>query len=917
VNDAVELYSNSKSMFNDAKMNLREWMTNNEEVKSKIPTHDRASESSPKVLGHVWNVQKDSISLQKAALVNKDHTTTKRNVLRQLASVFDPMGLLSPVTLQGKILLQSLWKKRLEWDETMDAKDIEEWLNIKEDLKNIDSVDLPRCISIPCDKGTIKYTFVCFCDASNKAYAASVYLVQVSEQSSRCDLIFSKSRLAPVKTMTIPRLELMAVLIGVRCIKYVVSQMKLSFEKIVLMSDSQCVLQWISSKKVQPVFIENRLKEIRGHDDVTFEYVNTKENPADIASRGCSLETLREHRLWWHGPHWIVFPYDRWPNVCQRGLTSDGSPEPDIGSTDETTQTVPTIDKSMKCEAAMTVKSSDLQVEEPQPPFGIIDENYSSIRRLFRVTAWCQRFVKRLKGQKIEMKCLTSKELVEAENRWLLFIQRKHFREVLDSVASKKSNNLARQLDLSIDNQGLLRCGGRLDNAVLAEAARHPILLPKKENLTNLYIQDIHERVLHSGISQSLSNLRQRFWIPHGRATVKKVLKGCKVCVKVEGGPYKLPNMAPLPSSRVSVSTPFSRIGLDYLGPLCVKNNGELQKVWVCLFTCLVTRAVHLELVQDMSASTFLYCLRRFIATRGTPVQIISDNAKQFKLSSDTVQLVWQEVTHNEEVQNYVSCEGITWSFIVELAPWMGGFYERLVGLVKQALRKTIGRKRLTLDQMSTVLKEAEAVVNSRPLVYMGDDLKSSIAITPRHFTCLNPYTGIPDVEDETGEDSDSNPYESSAQQLLQVWRKGERLLNTFWQIWRKEYLLSLRERSQMKVKSSRVVSHSVPCIGDVVLIKDDIPRGQWEMGKLVKLTISKDRQVRSAEVQTSTGKVLRRPLNLLFPIETAESYPEEKSQPVPEKKDNDQSAVKMVNHGARPKRQAATEAKIRLQNMI
>lgn len=224
----------------------------------------------------------------------------------------------------------------------------------------------------------------------------------------------------------------------------------------------------------------------------------------------------------------------------------------------------------------------------------------------------------------------------------------------------------------------------------------------------------------------------------------------------------------------------------------------------------------------------------------------------------------------SNEVQNYVTNKGIKWSFIVELAPWMGGFYERLVGLVKRALRKTIGRKLLSVEQMTTLLKECEAVINSRPLVYMGKDIKSSIAISPRHFLCLNPYTGIPDSYCEN-DDPEYKPYESNVDKLLKLWKKGQRMLDTFWQIWRNEYLLSLRERSQNRLKSHRVQSHIIPSVGDIVLIKEDIPRGQWKMGKLIKLQHSRDGRVRSAEVRTSSSRVLRRPLNLLFPIEVSQ----------------------------------------------
>ena len=187
--------------------------------------------------------------------------------------------------------------------------------------------------------------------------------------------------------------------------------------------------------------------------------------------------------------------------------------------------------------------------------------------------------------------------------------QRKYFKEVHESILSKRPNNLAKQLDVYVDESGLLRCKGRLENADLSEATKHPVLLPQKDRFTHLLIDRSHIRILHTGISQTLNEIRLKYWIPHGRATVRSRLKRCNVCRKVEGGPYKLPNMAPLPQSRVTDSTPFSKVGVDYMGPLYIKENNVSTKIWICLFSCLVTRAVHLELVQDMSARTFILCL--------------------------------------------------------------------------------------------------------------------------------------------------------------------------------------------------------------------------------------------------------------------------------------------------------------------
>ena len=395
------------------------------------------------------------------------------------------------------------------------------------------------------------------------------------------------------------------------------------------------------------------------------------------------------------------------------------------------------------------------------------------------------------------------------------------------------------------------------------------------------------------------------------RSSYGSVLKRCTVCRRHEGGPYRMPEMAPLPKTHITEAIPFSKTGLDYLGPMYIKTCDGQKKVWVCLFTCLVTRAIHLELIQDISAEEFLLGFRRFISQRGCPSEIISDNALTFKTASKSFDLLWKNVIKCDDVQNYVSNADVNWTFIVELAPWMGRFYERLVSLVKRALRKTINRKLLTCIQLQTVLKEVEATVNARPFVYVSDDIDSTITLTPRHFLTLNLATGVP-VLVYDNKDVDYNPYDSTAERLLQTWKKGQNLLNMFWRMWRNEYLLSLRERTQRKLKSGRKQSHFTPNIGDVVLVKDDLPRGCWRIEKVVNLVQSRDRYVRSAKVSMPSGRNIGRPINLLFPIEVSENS---KEYPVKDEKRSMSENEKMpIRHSVR---EAAKRAKLKIKESL
>ncbi|CAC5399320.1 unnamed protein product [Mytilus coruscus] len=295
-------------------------------------------------------------------------------------------------------------------------------------------------------------------------------------------------------------------------------------------------------------------------------------------------------------------------------------------------------------------------------------------------------------------------------------------------------------------------------------------------------LKKTHKGLFHSGVSGTLCRIRNKFWIPQGRATVRQILRHCKTCKRFEVGSFKMPNMAPFPRSRVSRSLPFQGTGLDYLGPVYAEDGTVMQKRWICLiFTCFVTRTIHLEIVNVMTTEEFICAFRRFVSTRGIPSEVISDNASQFKLGSETIKSVWENtIIKNEIVQNYMSSYGILWKFITELAPWMGGFYERLVGLVKRCLRKTLRKHSFSDVQLLTLLKEIEAVINSRPLVYVDEELKSRTTLTPNHFLAINSQSGIPDVDYDL-KDPFYTTCETSSEKLKKLWRKGQNILNSFW----------------------------------------------------------------------------------------------------------------------------------------
>ena len=339
------------------------------------------------------------------------------------------------------------------------------------------------------------------------------------------------------------------------------------------------------------------------------------------------------------------------------------------------------------------------------------------------------------------------------------------------------------------------------------------------------------------------------------------------------------------------------------------------MKRWVCLFTCVAVRAIHLELVNDLSAQEFLRALRRFIARRGKPIELISDNAPQFKLGKSVIERVWLQTTTDPDIQSYVADQGIGWNFIIEFAPWQGGFYERLVGLVKLSLKKSLGKSCLSSKELETVIVEVEAVLNSRPLVYVGCEIDSGVALTPAHFLAMKPQTGAPILQKE--EDPEFFLKISSSESLTNKWKFAQQYLNRFWNIWRNEYVLSLRERYAKVLKQPRIKSSIQATNGTVVLIKENLPRGSWKMGIISELITGRDGKSRAAIVRLPNGKLIRRALSFLFPMECGTVNDNITATTVGVKNEPLKNEDSSIETRARPRRAAAIAAKRRIEELF
>ena len=262
-----------------------------------------------------------------------------------------------------------------------------------------------------------------------------------------------------------------------------------------------------------------------------------------------------------------------------------------------------------------------------------------------------------------------------AEVLWLRSIQANLFSVEIAYLKSKVKQiplPLVTQFGLFIDDLDLLRCRGRINNSQVDVTSKNPLLLPPHHPWVKLLIQCIHYDIKHSGTADTLSTIREKFWILKGRQTVKKIIKSCVVCNKLEGMPYPSTITPDLPSFRTSKDPPFCHTGVDFVGPLYTRGCNGTEKSYICLFTCCSTRAIHLELTPDLSVNSFLFAFRKFVARRGLPITVISDSAKTFRTSPKEI----LKIARSKEVNDYLSSKRVLWKFIVERAPWWGGFYK-------------------------------------------------------------------------------------------------------------------------------------------------------------------------------------------------------------------------------------------------
>ncbi|EYB91440.1 hypothetical protein Y032_0206g1994 [Ancylostoma ceylanicum] len=881
--DLAKKVVDSREIFQDMGMNLREFLANDVNLKDFISQEACAKAAVQKVLGIEWNATGDYLSM--CCTLPFIGQVTKRIVARQIAAVYDPLGWLVPLLTQAKHFQQTLWKHKFEWDNILPASLQEQWQKITQNINGFARTFPRRFFTQPQDKDTC---IAVFADASDIAMSTCAYLFDGKHSA----LVMAKCKLPSIKTTTtMPKMEMNALTMAARLTWSVYQAMKepwpnmsASPPQIVILSDSQIALSWLttSEEKASPgVLISNRIKEIRKitaalNDEgltVRFAYVNTKDNPADAGTRGLNQEQLQDHP-WWTGPDFLRTPINHWPTIFYPY---------DWQGTHETEELQPPTEAGT---VSITMNSASTRLLQESCNDLIDAKRFSSFKKAKRVTAWALLFIKKLMRslpqQSVDRIFQKIPELRTIQDTTILLGQhikaariallRNHQSSFLSHYHKKLRNDTLR---LYQDKDLLWRSQGRLQNSTLGADAKSPIFVAPNTPLSQLIIKDAHGDY-HQGVEHTIATIRQTYWIPKIRQQVRKLVSKCVQCRRLNALPYPYPDMTDLPQQRVIRSHPFQHIGLDFFDLPSTHLEAGKTHGYGCIFTCMVTRLIHLEMVDSMSTEDFINALRRFVARRGVPDSITCDNAPSFLLGASILAGSPQGETLSSSIHNATSNQEIQWNHITPYAPWQGGFYERLIKSVKHALYKSLrGTNHRSGDHLRTILTEIEACLNSRPLTYQGDGQEDFSSIRPIDFlqkdlTLTLPTTHLTDhmTNDPDYHTPDEIRALQTRQEVIASLQSSCGATERFWTIWQKHYLTCLRETHRRTISSKRQ-GRETPTIGDVVLVSDPVlPRNEWKLARITDTRAGRDGEIREVELLTPARRKIRRPPNLLIPLE-------------------------------------------------
>ncbi|XP_055685305.1 uncharacterized protein LOC129791261 [Lutzomyia longipalpis] len=864
VQEVIETQRQLIEMFRTAKLELSKWQSNSAQVlealNSDQENHEpiQLSGDEVKTLGLSWYPLADVFRFTVAE--DLDPTmTTKRTMMSVIARIFDPIGLIGPIVLQAKMLLQKVWKENLDWDTPVEGSILKEWTSFISNLPAVQDIRIPRwaaTIAI-----SVEDQLHVFCDASLLAYGAVIYLVSRDSEGNRSScMLTSKCKVTPIKgeskknkvekeaqdpEVTVPKLELCAAKLGAQLMERVRTVYDIKPESCYYWSDAMVVLGQIHSKyeNKQEVFVRNRVKDIRARSAPShWRHVSTHENPADILSRGTTPKKLQESQLWWNGPKWLLGGEEAWPAPYHQILQEDSHVLTMAAATDQAV--------AEESSAGADAFTFILETATDWP--------HAKKLAAFAIRENCD---ESFDAEKVNNAEFSITELREAEDYLIKENQKANLSDVFQAIKESKINKFKhykflRSLCPFIDNEGVIRVRGRLQESEEEYNAIHPRLLPKGR-LAKLIAQHEHLSLQHAGPELLFASLRRKYWPIGGRNLAQQIYRTCHVCYMMRPKAEEQ-LMANLPAARVTLVRPFRSVAMDFAGPFHIRvdllRGTRSHKAYLCIFVCMAVKAVHIEVVSALTTEAFLAAFRRFVSRRRRPSQVYADNGRNFVGAEREIKLLFQQEEAQRIIKSATCDDEIEWHFQTPSAPHHGGLHEAAVKSTKYHLKRVVGEVILNYEEFTTIVTQVEATLNSRPLTYASGSPADPQPLTPGHFLALGPMNALPDPdlsELKVGK--------------LNRWQLCQKIHQDFTKRWRQEYLHSLQQRLKWTDVKENLKE------GDwVVLMENDLASATWMMGQITKIFEGKDGMVRTVEVKTKKGTYIR-------PITKLARYPKER----------------------------------------
>lgn len=821
--EAYAATSDIETVLGRGNFHMKHWVVSGEEQQSE--GRDISGSDAAKVLGLLWIPAQDNFVFKvlinfsrkvKGARVTPGMTKdqclldfpvnlTRRMVLRQVASLYDPLGFLVPVTLKAKLMMRCMIRKEAEgtdiksidWDEPLAETHVKDWHEFFLSLYDIEMLSFPRCIK-PIN-AVREPMLIMFSDGSRLAYGCCAYLRwQLSSGGYDVYLIASRNRIGPVREITIPRMELCGAVLSCRLRECIERELNLKYKEVMHIVDSTIVCSQIQKESHGfNTFVASRVAEIQCKSDPSeWWWVDSEHNVADLVTKPCEPHMLSKESMWQKGPEFLSKPQEEWP-VCRSVVEK----LPDRRSI---TLVCSKEDKNILSEIKL--------------------DNFTSYVKLLKVTSRVLSCVKTrsLRGALVGP---SAEDIRAAEDLWIRTIQS----DMVDWQQRYKSLG-------PVLLNGIIVVGQRIAKWLKDNWNQEQfILLPAKHPFTKLYILHLHQ-IDHGGVESTLARLQSRFWVPGARRIIKSVKKRCVMCRKYYG---KVEDqcMGQVSDVRMKPTPPFYHTATDLFGPFTIKDAVKRRTRGKCfgvIYTCLTTRAVHLDIAENYSTEAFLGTFRRFVSIRGYPCTMHSDNGPQLVAANKELRDVSREFDLNS-IPKFGSNKGVKWEFNKSSdAPWLNGACESLIRLVKSGLLRAVGDSVLTFSELQTTMYEVASLLNNRPIgMKPGYNIELGVYLCPNDLLLGHNNLPVPTGAYATNEDP---------RRRLEFIQS---IVSSFWKKWQRDYFPTLFIRQKWHVERRNIR------VGDIVLVQDPNPvRGKWKLAQVSKVEESRDGVVREVKLR-------------------------------------------------------------------